>query len=84
MGPSHRAQLSSIVIHECLHHYEHDLFVWSQSLYNADILGIDCPVVRGRYPSNGQSPVFWAEVGAYYLAYDKLLVCQKGLFRAVM
>lgn len=29
MGPSHRAQLSSIVIHECCQHYEHDLFVWA-------------------------------------------------------
>lgn len=69
MGPSHRSQLSSIVIHECCHHYEHDLFVWAQSLYNADILGIDCPVVRGRYPSNGQSPVFWAERQARQMTY---------------
>ena len=69
MGPSHRAQLSSIVIHECCHHYEHDLFVWAQSLYNEDILGIDCPVVRGRYPSNGQSPVFWAERQARQMTY---------------
>ena len=69
MGPSHRAQFSSIVIHECCHHYEHDLFVWAQSLYNADILGIDCPVVRGRYPTKGQSPVFWAERQARQMTY---------------
>lgn len=69
MGPSHREQLSSIVIHECCHHYEHDLFVWAQSLYNADILGIDCPVVRGRYPSKGKSPVFWAERQARQMTY---------------
>lgn len=69
MGPSHRTQLSSIVIHECCHHYEHDLFVWAQSFYNEDILGIDCPVVRGRYPSNGQSPVFWAERQARQMTY---------------
>jgi len=68
-GPSHREQLSSIVIHECCHHYEHDLFVWAQSLYNADILGIDCPVVRGRYPSKGKSPVFWAERQARQMTY---------------
>ena len=68
-GPSHREQLSSIVIHECCHHYEHDLFVWAQSLYNADILGIDCPVVRGKYPSKGKSPVFWAERQARQITY---------------
>ena len=57
------------MIHECCHHYEHDLFVWAQSLYNADILGIDCPVVRGRYPSKGKSPVFWAERQARQMTY---------------
>ena len=56
-----RKRYNDVLIHECCHQYEHDLFVWAQTLYNEDIVGIDCPIIRGRYPSQGKSPVFWAE-----------------------
>ena len=58
------------IIHECCHQYEHDLFVWGQSLYRADIVGIDCPVVREQFQlSGGRSPVFWAERQARQMTY---------------
>ena len=64
-----RKELNSIIIHECCHQYEHDLFVWAQSLYNEDIVGIDCPIARGGYPSKGKSPVYWAERQARRMTY---------------
>lgn len=57
------------VIHECIHFAKDDLFIWAQSLYNDEISGFDCPVVEGSYPSDGKSPVFWAEWQARMLTY---------------
>ena len=65
-----QSRLNDIIIHECCHQYEHDLFVWGQSLYRADIVGIDCPVVREQFQiSGGRSPVFWAERQARQMTY---------------
>lgn len=66
---SNRKRYNDVLIHECCHQYEHDLFVWAQTLYNEDIVGIDCPIIRGRYPSQGKSPVFWAERQARLMTY---------------
>ncbi len=62
-------QRSSTIIHECCHHYEHDLFVWAQKLYKGDAVGIDCPVNPGAYPSSGRSPLYWAERQARLMTY---------------
>lgn len=62
-------QRNDTIIHECVHHYEHDLFVWGQSLYRNDIYGIDCPVIEGAFALEGQSPMRWAEMQARLLTY---------------
>ena len=64
-----RNQWNTIIIHECCHFYEHDLFIWGQTQYNEQLVGIDCPITRGRYPSQGKSPVFWAERQARMMTY---------------
>lgn len=62
-------QRNDTIIHECVHHYEHDLFVWGQSLYRSDIYGINCPVIEGAFTLEGQSPMRWAEQQARLLTY---------------
>lgn len=65
----YRNQWNTIIIHECCHFYEHDLFIWGQTQYNEQLVGIDCPITRGRYPLQGKSPVFWAERQARMMTY---------------
>lgn len=62
-------QRGSTIIHECCHHYEHDLFVWAQKLYKDDAVGIECPVNPGAGSSSGESPLFWAERQARLMTY---------------
>ena len=64
-----RNQWNTIIIHECCHFYEHDLFIWGQTQYNEQLVGIDCPITRGRYPLQGKSPLFWAERQARMMTY---------------
>lgn len=64
-----RAQRNTTVVHECVHHHEHDLFVWAQTLYNEDICGIDCPVVVESFSEQKRSPTFWAEMQARLMTY---------------
>lgn len=63
------AQRNDTILHECVHHYEHDLFTWGQSLYSSDIYGIDIPVIEGAFTLDGQSPMFWAETQARAMTY---------------
>lgn len=62
-------QRNDTIIHECIHHYEHDLFAWGQSLYSNDIYGIDIPVIEGAFTLEGQSPMYWAEMQARAMTY---------------
>lgn len=62
-------QRNTTIIHECIHHYEHDLFIWAQTLYRNDICSIRCPVVENSFIVERQSPVHWAEMQARLITY---------------
>lgn len=62
-------QRTKVILHECCHHYEHDLFMWAQSLYNHDIVCFDCPVNSTAFIKGEKSPLFWAEQQARMLTY---------------
>lgn len=62
-------QRNTTIIHECIHHYEHDLFIWAQTLYRNDIYGIRCPAVENSFTVERQSPVHWTEVQARLITY---------------
>lgn len=62
-------QRNTTIIHECIHHYEHDLFIWAQTLYRNDICSINCPVIDNDFTIEKQSPVHWAEMQARLITY---------------
>lgn len=68
-GGMNAQQRNDTIIHECIHHYEHDLFAWGQSLYSRDIYGIDLLVIEGAFALEGQSPMYWAETQARAMTY---------------
>ena len=68
-GGMNTQQRNDTMIHECIHHYEHDLFAWGQSLYSRDIYGINLPVIEGAFTLEGQSPMYWAETQARLMTY---------------
>lgn len=64
-----RIQRNTTIIHECIHHYEHDLFIWAQTLYRDDICAIGCPITENSFIVERQSPVHWAEMQARLMTY---------------
>lgn len=62
-----RSQRNTTIIHECCHHYEHDLFIWGQRQYLESICGIDCPLDAN--PPGRDSPLYWAERQARAMSY---------------